>query len=102
MLSLRQSTMSRNVQCNATSRREKHSNIRKKSNQKRKAQNEKLRSSLGAIAKDERERITTIWDAHKDFFASEPKESKSETVNAEIVVDDEDLDSANGFFESDS
>jgi hypothetical protein len=89
------------VRCNATTRGEKHSNIRKKANASRKTQNEKLRSSLGVIAKDERSRITTIIDAHKEFFASEPKESEKKTIDAEIVVDNEDLDSANGFFETD-
>ena len=88
----------RNVKCNAT-RREKFSNIRKTANENRKMQNDRLKSSLGAIAKEERERITTIWDAHKELFASEPKETKVENVDAEIVLDNDDLESANGFFE---
>ena len=98
MYALKQTPL-RNVRCNATTRREKHSNIRKKASEKRKLQNEKLKTSLGDIAKDERERITTIWEAHKEFFASEPKE---EEVSGEITVDEEDLDSANGFFEKES
>ena len=89
----------RNVRCNATTRRQKHSNIRKNVNEKRKTQNEKLRSSLGAIAKDETERITTIWEAHKEFFANDAKSSDEDKTIEPIVVDDDDLESANGFFE---
>ena len=93
---LRPTKPTRTIACNATTRREKHSNIRKSFNEKRKTQNDKLKSNLGTIARDERERITSIWDAHKEFFAREKKE---ESVIEPIVVDNEDLDSANGFFE---
>lgn len=94
------SAPSRVVRCNATKRREKHANVRKNASAKRSEQDKKLRASFGAIAKDERERVSSIWEAHKEFFAREPKESESsDAVEPEIVVDDEDLDSANGFFE---
>ena len=92
-------TPGRMVQCNATKRGEKHANVRKNASAKRREQDKKLRASFGSIAKDERERISSIWDAHKEFFAREPNESKDKTVEPEIVVNDEDLDSANGFFE---
>ena len=89
-------TSARMVQCNATKRGEKHANVRKNASAKRREQDKKLRASFGSIAKDERERVTAIWDAHKEFFA---RESEEKTIEPEIVVDDEDLDSANGFFE---
>ena len=93
-----QKPIMRNVSCNATTRREKHSNLRKKNAAKRKAQDQKLRASFGAIAKDERERISSIVDAHREFFAREQKNESTKVVDP-IVVDDNDLNSANGFFE---
>jgi hypothetical protein len=89
----------RSVRCNATTRREKHSNMRKTYSEKRKTQDKKLRASFGAIAQDEKERVSSIWEAHKEFFAREKKNEKENTIEP-IVVDNEDLDSANGFFES--
>ena len=88
----------RNVQCNATSRREKHISIRKAAYQNRKEKNEKLRSSLASIAKEERGRLDSLWDSHKRFFSNQ-NETKKET-NEPIVIDIDDLNSSNGFFEN--
>ena len=88
----------RNVQCNATSRREKHIGIRKAAFQNRKEKNEKLRKSLSSIAKEERGRLDSLWDSHKRFFSNES--TTTEKSNDPIVIDVDDLNSSNGFFEN--
>ena len=97
MMNRTSSTPRFSVRCNAT-RREKHSNLRQKYSGQRRLQDEKLKASFASIAKDERERISSIWNAHKEFFAREPK-SKDESVVEPIVIDNEDLEKSNDFFE---
>lgn len=87
------------VRCNATTRKEKHSNMRKTYFEKRRVQDKNVRATFGNLAKDERERLSSIWDAHKEFFAKESKDIENDSVVEPIVVDNEDLESANGFFE---
>jgi hypothetical protein len=77
------------------SRAKKHSGLRKNFVESRRIQDKNIRSSFGKLAKDERERTTSIWDAHKTFFANNKEEEKE--TSTDLTVQDEDLD--NGFFE---
>lgn len=91
------------IRCQAANRTggraEKHKAIRKNYFNSRSEQNKKLRSSLSSIAKDERERISSIWEAHKSFFANDTNEKDDTVVEPELVVEKVDLDSTNDFFE---
>lgn len=98
MYSLKPSAV-RNVSCNAT-RREKHSNMRKTYVEQRRTQDKNIRSTFGSLAKDERQRVSSIWEAHKEFFARDNKKESEDKTIEPIVVDSEDLDSSNGFFEA--
>lgn len=88
------------IRCQATGRAEKHKTIRKNYFDARSMQDKNLKKSLSSIAKDERERVNSIWEAHKSFFMKNTEEDQKEvSVEPELVVESTDLETANDFFE---
>lgn len=84
------------VVCKATNpRAKKHSGIRRNFVDSRRIQDKNLRASFGKLAKDERERLSSIWGFHKTFFSNNKEEE--EESSTDLTVTNEDLD--NGFFE---
>tara|TARA_Y100000389_G_C17350944_1_gene458421 strand:+ start:430 stop:711 length:282 start_codon:yes stop_codon:yes gene_type:complete len=89
----------RNVICyNTNSRGEKHKSIRKSIIAERRQQDTTLRKSFGAISREERKRFNNIWETHKEFFGNNKEEESS---SPEVIINKDDIEEINSFFESD-
>jgi hypothetical protein len=88
--------------CNAQNNRsKKHSNIRKKANENRRISDKNVRSTIGTLAKQERTRLDSLWESHKEFFSGNTETEENKVTEAELVVDNSDLENSNSFFETD-
>ena len=60
-----------------------------------------IRTAVSKLASEERERFGKVWKIHTDFLKNTQSEEKqSNNGPVEIVVNDEDINEVNSFFES--
>lgn len=88
-----------NVKC-AAIRREKAKGIF----DSRRVDDRKLRSSLGDIANEEKKRVSSIWNSHKDLFKTirnkdENTDGEVKKEKEEIVVTDAEVLENDSFFD---
>lgn len=95
--------ISRNVIVRAENQSNKRNfkQFRKAAFSERRKNDTNIRTAVSKLANEERERFGKVWKIHTDFLKNtQSDEDTPKNVPIEIVVNDDDINEVNSFFES--